>query len=828
MLVFQVEPLALAPASEMIAPSAKQPASFSIWERVKLRLFGFDAFISYTHADGLAYAMALENRLIERGYVVFRDAHEIQAGARLWDTIMAALRRSRMLIVVDSPAAIESTWVQDEQRYFLEVHGRRRAKKADAYPLIRVIFDDPTGQDAKLINERPEHLALPRVADETVAALEDSRAFSLTNTRAMWTVAAVVVVLIGLLAFSVWQFVLAVKARDDAESQRDIARGQRVRAETIRLSAEAGDSRDVAIQRALLLAAEAEQHTSGTDGHLVSRTGQALIDVHHTAASIPLLSGGKPLFGVTLDARGETIAAWAEEPLMQLWFAAERPPRSTTLRSSHPFVDAHLSRDGKTLITLDASGALVEWTVSGEGVETKATIARGLTVEPKADNPWYGHKSALWVGPEDDVLIAGKQLWLLEGDVWAPQLPFSAMVDDVAFAHQRALVATSSHIELVEFADGVVQFRRHELPPDDSDEPTWVALSEDGRWAMSTFGGWRRMISLWDLEASETLEPLPIETSASCPEELPAAFPLGFTTAPLQAFAVDQDGRVIWSELGAGVARFECLALNGETREDGYSEGEIRRMQPRTATWIEGGLLVGSELASYWQVGDTVADVAHYRDVPMPQSLAQIDGTFYAGLRDGGLARWRPDSRRPAEIRRGHEQNLNYLEPSADGRRLLSASILSSEGVNDGTRPQRGEARLWILDGSAEMPPELLVHDHEQVAGSSPCETTIEPFEVTVTWAPDAQSLAVHEQWFESDRCSTTHLWAREGVRFEEREVRDMRSLALGDSLAVAVSGASQNWIGTMDVDDPKVWLGTSRGPITEPREFDAGFNAIE
>jgi len=106
----------------------------------------YAAFISYSHRDGRwaawlhrkleAYALP---RAVRRDLgdgdgssekhplrPIFRDREELSAGARLSATIENALSRSDALIVVCSPAAAKSVWVNREIEFFIERFGRDR------------------------------------------------------------------------------------------------------------------------------------------------------------------------------------------------------------------------------------------------------------------------------------------------------------------------------------------------------------------------------------------------------------------------------------------------------------------------------------------------------------------------------------------------------------------------------------------------------------------------------------------------------------------------------------------------------------------------------
>ena len=102
------------------------------------------AFLSYSHTD-TAFAdwlhesieqfrvpPRLVGRLTELGPVpsrltpVFRDRHELAAASDLSDEIEAALAGSRFLIVLCSPAAAKSYWIDQEIICFKKLHGEDR------------------------------------------------------------------------------------------------------------------------------------------------------------------------------------------------------------------------------------------------------------------------------------------------------------------------------------------------------------------------------------------------------------------------------------------------------------------------------------------------------------------------------------------------------------------------------------------------------------------------------------------------------------------------------------------------------------------------------
>ncbi len=91
----------------------------------------YAGFLSYAHADEIVAAKlhhALETYKIPKGQSgklspIFRDTDELTAHHSLSEKIRGAVTGSRVLIVLCSPAAKASHWVNEEIRLFRELHG---------------------------------------------------------------------------------------------------------------------------------------------------------------------------------------------------------------------------------------------------------------------------------------------------------------------------------------------------------------------------------------------------------------------------------------------------------------------------------------------------------------------------------------------------------------------------------------------------------------------------------------------------------------------------------------------------------------------------------
>ena len=88
---------------------------------------GYDVFISYNRRQDGWLAPALQaglERFAKPWYRisalrVFRDTASLAASPELWGTIEAALRDSRWLILLASPEAAQSSWVDREVAWWL-------------------------------------------------------------------------------------------------------------------------------------------------------------------------------------------------------------------------------------------------------------------------------------------------------------------------------------------------------------------------------------------------------------------------------------------------------------------------------------------------------------------------------------------------------------------------------------------------------------------------------------------------------------------------------------------------------------------------------------
>lgn len=210
----------------------------------------YSAFISYSHADAV-FAGWLHNRLetfrfparlvgrtTERGVVarrfapVFRDREELAAAPSLPDRLREALRASDALIVLCSPSAAQSEWVNREIAQFRVLN-----PGAPILPAIIAGTPDTAFPPALLTDSEAEPLAadFQRSAGgrrlglfKLLAGLSGIPLGELIQRdaqrrirRVMAVTVGAVVLMLGLAAMAY----LAIRSRNEAERQRNQAEG---------------------------------------------------------------------------------------------------------------------------------------------------------------------------------------------------------------------------------------------------------------------------------------------------------------------------------------------------------------------------------------------------------------------------------------------------------------------------------------------------------------------------------------------------------------------------------------------------------------------------
>jgi WD40 repeat protein len=257
----------------------------------------YDAFLSYSHADESHVVEALQHalRLIGKPWYrrqalrVFRDQTNLSANPRLWSSISETLDRSEWFVLLASPEAATSLWVDREVAYWLEHRDPNRL-------LVVVtggewVWDDAAGDFDRsrstatppslfaAFSEEPRHIDLrwahdegnisartPRLRDQAAeiaapihhVSKEDLVGDDLRqHRRTVRTARAAGAVLVLLLVVASVAAVNASRSADRARESEARAQDARRESDYERLVAQARDLRRSRLDVALLLAVEA-------------------------------------------------------------------------------------------------------------------------------------------------------------------------------------------------------------------------------------------------------------------------------------------------------------------------------------------------------------------------------------------------------------------------------------------------------------------------------------------------------------------------------------------------------------------------------------------
>lgn len=256
--------------------------------------FRYDAFISYRHVEpdrgwakwlhGALETYRVPRALVKKGFParltrVFRDEEELPANADLSTQITTALNESQFLIVICSPRAVESRWVNAEVEHFrklgrhdkilaLLIEGSPREsfpralveirrtvveQSSEGGPITREVIEDVEPLAADVRPERADvrahtlrgHARLRLIACIIGCRFDDLRqreAERAARRRAVWTGSLAVLSLsLGVLA------VLALSQRNEAQYARGLAEQRELES---RRSAEAALQQKVAADAA--------------------------------------------------------------------------------------------------------------------------------------------------------------------------------------------------------------------------------------------------------------------------------------------------------------------------------------------------------------------------------------------------------------------------------------------------------------------------------------------------------------------------------------------------------------------------------------------------
>jgi hypothetical protein len=353
----------------------------------------YEAFLSYSHHDNRGVAVALQQGMEGfakpwyrlRAMRVFRDDASLSANPDLWGSIEEALSRSSWLIVIGSPHAARSPWVQREVQWWLEHRDVSTILLAvasgdviatdspepledwadTAVPpvLAAALTTEPRWVDLRQIEVGPKVSAeqrerLRRAVADVVATIrgrpkEDMYGDALReHQRTIRLGRSAILGLVVLSVAAITASLLAVDQRNSAQAQARIATSRQLASTAQALTA-------TDLNSGLLLAAEAYV----MDRSPVTRS--ALLRTVTTAPTLlRYLPSGRKVSALATAANGSAVAAGTEDGYVVRWDTT-RFERQEQRIGEWPITLLALSADGGTVLAGGAERAAL-WRVGSE------------------------------------------------------------------------------------------------------------------------------------------------------------------------------------------------------------------------------------------------------------------------------------------------------------------------------------------------------------------------------------------------------------------------------------------------------------------------------
>jgi WD40 repeat protein len=553
---------------------------------------GYDAFISYSHRHDRVLGPRLQaglQRLAKpwyriRALRIFRDTTDLGASPALWESIEEALRDSRWFILLASPDAARSVWVNREVRWWLDHRSRDRliivgtgvglawdehlgdwAAGAPVPPALRGTFiSEPLWVD--LSNNRTGQIPADLLA--MVAAPIRSMTKDMLigehlrqRRRVVRLAGGTIAFLLALAAGLASVTVLAVHASQEADRQLGLA-----------------------------------------DSRLLSIQSEALGDAD------PVL------------ARQESLAAWRINPSVQAEYAmlnAATAPGGATFRTGGTVSALAFGSAGGTLASVSTNGTVQRWDLA-TGKQIGGSLRTGMSGFPGDDA--FTRGAGILAGTSQGSTL---RVWNLAGRHLIGRSPaVDANTEPVALSGDGTIAATGTYggkAQVWNVATG--QQIGSSLAV--SGGVTAVALSPDGRIlaTVSNFG----VTQLWDADSGQRMGSALDTTSA---------------TGTVAAFS--PDGKILAVGTYSSILLFNVATrtLIGQPLTSGWVQSLAFSADGATlAAGCMDGTAMLWNVAIHQQIGGTLA--GGNTSGPVYAVAFSPDGrTLATGSRDGTVRLW--------------------------------------------------------------------------------------------------------------------------------------------------------------------------------------------
>jgi WD40 repeat protein len=675
----------------------------------------YDAFISYSHALDGKLAPTLQ-RMMERfakpwyrprAMRVFRDDANLSANANLWSSIEAALADSSWLVLMASPEAARSVWVDREISWWLEHKAADRILIALTGGRLAVVGPDGSPSDAALPPALAEASTTePRWVD--LRWLRDTTHVDDSNPRLRECVADLAATIkgmpkdllvgehirqhrrtirlaraaaAGLVLLTVTAVVaafVAVGQRDNAVFNQILTRAQQLEAVDVSLAAQ--------------LSALAYQKKPTPEAYT------ALLTRANQARSTLLVGHSRPVRAVAIDPTGKWLASGAEDSTIRLWSPADGATAAIIeLEGDGTTVNSFATwADGQRLMAGLSDGTIKIWDL--------ADVASPRLIGKPLRGPSPKSVVAVALSPDGRTLAAANasnelRLWDIT-DVTRPRLRPVVLPGyrGVTFSSDGHLLAAGN---LKDHSVTLFDVTKPIPPPlgkavigKQGQNVNAVAISPDKRTLVS--GGTDAYTQLWDI--SNPAKPTIIGSFASAGNSVTSVgisahgstLAIGSADALIQLANISnpRDPRILDGagqlNIPGSVVLQIALAPDGRHLVSGHSDGTVR----------------------YWELPlEYVGNANQVQTVEFSP-----DGrTLAAAGHDGLIRLWQLDRPTAPTLLRGHTGTVWRVRFSPNGQLLGSAS-------------QDGTVRLWDLHNTAAAPRTVFAGEEVSDVAFSPTD----------------------------------------------------------------------------------------------------------
>jgi WD40 repeat protein len=463
--------------------------------------FRYDVFLSYGRSDGREYAETLKRQLEQLDFTCFLDSHDLPPGLALTASLRGALQRSGRMVLVGSPGAVKSKYIQLELEEF-EKTGRGVIPIDFGGSLAEAPWSSLRDRDLLWIDESPE--ALRRGAPSALVAESIDKAFEYRKRNAIVRMQVVLIIaafLIGA-AVSVWvirrQTAAAEAATQKSVQARHIADAAIARSKVEQKLAAAEKRRaEEATGRAAAAAAEARrQGLIATQN--IALADERLVDTTQEQGRLELLRDRRLQSLIYL--RDAYEQRRSDESLRFLLRVASRAIVPVLWPHDRFVLDASWNPAGTALLTCDFTDVRL-WDSSGR-------LQTYLCDHNLPINPHF----ARFIHNGKEILTAGDRIgfWDSRGR-WLRNLPGMLKGQALQLSASEKLLLVDAG-EKIQFIDLVTGNMVQELPsfrnPDvwGRDSSTRLFLQEDEKRAAIV--GDDGQIRLYDLTTGTLIDQL--------------------------------------------------------------------------------------------------------------------------------------------------------------------------------------------------------------------------------------------------------------------------------------------------------------------------------